>query len=65
MEATLLLVSLNPKNYQNEFGQMLVYLTTNISNRYLAQCWRLETSSTPFYDFNEMTMQRDQSMLSI
>ena len=65
MEATLLLVTLNPKNYQKEFGQMLVYLTTNISNMYLAQCWRLETSSTPFYDFNEMTMQRDRSMFSI
>ena len=32
---------LNPKYYQNEFGQILVWSKTNISNIFLAQCWRL------------------------
>ena len=32
---------LNPKYYQNEFGQILVWSMTNISNIFLAQCWRL------------------------
>ena len=64
MEVTLSLVSLNPKNYQKEFGQILVYLTANVSNMFLAQCWRLEISSRPFYDFNEMTVQRDLSIFS-
>ena len=64
MEVTLSLVSLNPKNYQKEFGQILVYLTANVSNMFLAQCWRLEISSRHFYDFNEMTVQRDLSIFS-
>ena len=34
-----------------KFGQILVCRTTNMSNKFLAQCWRLETSSRPFYDF--------------
>ena len=37
-----------------KFGQILVYYKTNISNMFVAQCWRLETSSKPFYDFIEM-----------
>ena len=36
------------------FGQILVYLITNISNMYLVGYWRLETISRPFYDFNEI-----------
>ena len=39
-----------------KFGQILVYLIEHISNIVLDQCWRLETSSKPFYDFNEMTI---------
>ena len=39
-----------------KFGQILVYLIANISNMSLAQCWRLETSSRPFYDFNKMAI---------
>ena len=31
--------------------------STNISNMFLAQCWRLKTSSRSFYDFIEMTIQ--------
>ena len=37
-----------------KFRQTLVYLITNISNMFLSRCWRLETSSRPFYDFNEI-----------
>ena len=29
------------------------------SNMFLTQCWGLETSSTPFYDFMKMTIQQD------
>ena len=39
-----------------KFGQILVYCMTNISNIFLAQCWRLETSSRPFYDFIKMAI---------
>ena len=42
------------RNIKMKFGQILIYRITNISNMLLAQCWRLETSSRPFYDFNEM-----------
>ena len=31
-----------------KFGQILVCCMTNISNMFLAECWRLETSSRPF-----------------
>ena len=37
-------------------GQILVYLMANLSIMFLVQCWRLETSSRPFYDFNEMAI---------
>ena len=39
-----------------KFGQILVCCMTNISNMFLAQCWRLETSPRPFYDFIKMTI---------
>ena len=45
------------------FSHILVYLMTNIFNMFLAQCWRRETSSRPFYDFNEMTLYRDQFLV--
>ena len=31
---------------------------------FLAQCWRLKTSSSPFYDFNEMAIERDLRIFS-
>ena len=34
-----------------KFGQILVCCMTNISNMFLAECWRLETSSRLFYYF--------------
>ena len=39
-----------------KFGLILVYLITNISNLFLAQCWGQETNFRPFYDFNEMAI---------
>ena len=30
----------------------------------LAQCWRLETSSRPFYDLQKITIQRDLAVFS-
>ena len=46
------------------FGQILVCCLTNISNRFLAQCWRLETSSRPFYDFIKMTTYQDLAIIN-
>ena len=40
-----------------KFGQILVYCMANISSMFLAECWRLGTSSRPFYDFIKMTIQ--------
>ena len=39
-----------------KFGQILLYLVTNISNMFLAKYWRPETSSGSFYDFDEMAI---------
>ena len=42
-----------------KFGQIPVCCMTNISNMFLAECWRLETSSRLFYDFIKMAIQQD------
>ena len=39
-----------------KFGQILVCCMKNVSNMFLVQSWRLETSSRPFYDFIETTI---------
>ena len=39
---------LNP--IRMKFGQILVCCKTNISNMFLAQCWRLETSPRPIFN---------------
>ena len=39
-----------------KFGQILEYCMTNISSMFLAQCWRLETSPRPLYDFTEIAV---------
>ena len=57
MEVTLLL-SWILSTIKIKLGQIRVYLLTNISNMFLAQCWRLEASSRPFYDFNETTIKQ-------
>ena len=41
-----------------KFGQVLARCMKNISNMFLTQCWRLETSSWTFYDFIKMTIQQ-------
>ena len=58
MEVTLMLISFE-SYIEMKFGQILVCCITNISNMFLAQCWRLKTSSRPFYDFIKMTIQQD------
>ena len=47
-----------------KLGQILVCCMTNISNSFLAQCWRLETSPRPFYDFIKMTIYRDLAIFN-
>ena len=47
-----------------KFGQILVCCMKNISNMFLAECWRLETSSWLFYDFIKMTIQQDMAIFN-
>ena len=47
-----------------KFGQILVCCMTNISNMFLAECWRLETSSRLFYDFIKMAIQQDLAIFN-
>ena len=47
-----------------KFGQILVCCMTNISNMFLAECWRLETSSRLFYDFIKMSIQQDLAIFN-
>ena len=42
-----------------KFGQVLVCCMANISNKFLAECWRLEASSRLFYDFIKIKIQQD------
>ena len=44
--------------------QILVHLITNVSIIFLAQCWRLETSSRPLFDFNKVTIYQYLSIFS-
>ena len=53
----LFLFLLNCKYYQNEILSNTVWQT--FLTYFLPQCWRLETSSRPFYYFIKMTTQRD------
>ena len=41
---------------KKKLGQILVCCETKISNMFLAQDWRLKTSSRLFYDFIKMTI---------
>ena len=42
-----------------------MYLLTNISNMFLAQCWGLETCSRPFYDFNKTAIPVGKTASSV
>ena len=37
---------------------------TNISNMFLAECWRVETSSRLFYDFIKIKIQQDLAIFN-
>ena len=45
-----------------KFGQVLVCCVLNMSNMFLGQCWRLETSSRSFYDFIKTTIYGDPAI---
>ena len=47
-----------------KFGQILVCCMTNISNMFLAEYWRLETSSRLFYKFFKMTIEQDLAIFN-
>ena len=47
-----------------KFGQIVVCFMKNISNMFLAECWRLETSSRLFFDFIKMTIQQDLAIFN-
>ena len=47
-----------------KFGPILVCCMTNISNMFLAGCWRLETSPRIFYDFIKMTIWRNLAIFN-
>ena len=45
-----------PSPIKMKLGEILVWFKTTISNMFLAQCRRLETSSRPFHDFIKVTI---------
>ena len=47
-----------------KFGQIIVCCMTNISNMFLAECWRLETSSRLFYNFIKMAILQDLTIFN-
>ena len=47
-----------------KFGQVLVFYITNISNMFLAECWKLGTSSRLFYDFIKMPIYQDLAIFN-
>ena len=47
-----------------KFGQILVCCMTNISSMFLAEYWRLETSSRLFYKFFKMTIEQDLAIFN-
>ena len=61
MQVTLMLLSFES---QALFGQIVMCCMTNIFNMFLAECWRLETSSRLFYDFIKMTIQQDLAIFN-
>ena len=47
-----------------KFAQILVCCMTNIANMFLAESWRLETSTRLFYDFIKITIQQDLAIFN-
>ena len=48
-----------------KFGEILVSCMRSISEMFLGQCWRLETSSRSFYDFIKMKIQQDLAIFNV
>ena len=48
-----------------KLDKILVRFMTNISNLFLAQYWRLETSFRPFYDFIKIKIYWDMAIFNI
>ena len=47
-----------------KFGQIQECCITNFSNMFLVQCWGLEGSSNPFYDFIKITIWQDLAIFN-
>ena len=47
-----------------KFGELLVCCMTDISNMFLTECCRLETSFRLFYDFIKITIQQDLAIFN-
>ena len=47
-----------------KFGQILVCCMRNISNLFLAKCWKLETNSRLFYFFIKRTIKQDLTIFN-
>ena len=60
----LCLFLLNPKTYQMKLGKILVCSLTNIFNMFLAQYWRLKTSSRTFYYFIKIIIGQDLAIFN-
>ena len=50
-------------SYQNEIWSNTSVLY-DIFNMFLAECWRLETSSKLLFDFIKMLIQQDQAIFN-
>ena len=60
----LCLFLLNPKSYKNETWSNTSVLLRNISKIFLPQCWRLETSSRPFYYIIKTAVGQDLTIFN-
>ena len=49
---------------KRKVGQILVCYVANISNIFLAECWRLEFNSRLFSDLVKITIQRDLAIFN-
>ena len=57
MEVTPKFVSFDSiSTIKMKYGHILVYCLANISDMLLAQSWKMEISSRPFYGFIKMTI---------
>ena len=65
MEGTLMIISFESKVLSKwNLVKCKCAVLTNISDMFLVQCWRLETSSRPLYDFTIMTRYQDLTIFN-